>query len=184
MSRLAGGLLPHKQMPSRRSKNVVQVTANLAKSETKSEKIGEKRFASFCHKLPFSSWLRRLRQDLVNLVPRLEGRRSIRLSYGRSRFIDSKPFVLRVETFLGALTLCSKGRRYNQLNYGHTAQLLSSSTYSELFKCSTFNSRSIRPRWGSFGRNLKAQSDPRDLILAKFHVLCNCSQSLRHHHLW
>ena len=124
MSRLAGGLLPHKQMPSRRSKNVVQVTANLAKSETKSEKIGEKRFASFCHKLPFSSGLGRLRQDLVNLVPRLEGRRSIRLSYGRSRFIDSKPFVLRVETFLGALTLCSKGRRYNQLNYGHTAQPL------------------------------------------------------------
>src|SRR5216683_7086803 len=84
MSRLAGGLLPHKQMPSRRSKNVVQVTANLAKSETKSEKIGEKRFASFCHKLPFSSGLGRLRQDLVNLVPRLEGRRSIRLSYGRA----------------------------------------------------------------------------------------------------
>src|SRR5260370_4560044 len=84
MSRLAGGVLPHKQMPSRRSKNVVQVTANPAKSETKSEKKGEKRFASFCHNLPFSSGLRRLRQDLVNLVPRLEGRRSIRLSYGRT----------------------------------------------------------------------------------------------------
>src|SRR6266851_7528429 len=54
----------------------------------------------------------------------LEGRCSIRLSYGRSRLIDSKPFVLRVETFLGALTLCSKGRRYNQLNYEHTAQPL------------------------------------------------------------
>jgi hypothetical protein len=83
MSRLPGVLLPHKQMPSLRSKNVVQVTANPAKSETKSEKKGEKRFASLCHNLPFLSGLGRLRQDLVNLVPRLEGRRSIRLSYGR-----------------------------------------------------------------------------------------------------
>src|SRR5712691_4167857 len=83
MSRLAGGLLPHKQMPSQRSKNVVQVTANPAKSETKSEKKGEKRFAWHCHNLPFLSGLRRLRQDLVNLVPRFEGRCSIQLSYGR-----------------------------------------------------------------------------------------------------
>src|SRR5216683_2185085 len=84
MSRLAGVLLPHKQMPSRRSKNVVQVTANPAKLETKSEKKGDKRFASICHNLPFPSGLRRLRQDLVNLVPRLEGRCSIHLSYGRA----------------------------------------------------------------------------------------------------
>ena len=111
MSRLAGGLLPHKQMPSQRSKNVVQVTANPAKSETKSEKKGEKRFASICHNLPFLSGLRRLRQDLVNLVPRLEGRRSIRLSYGRVGSVDSKSFIAGNDTILVALTFYQKGRR-------------------------------------------------------------------------
>ncbi len=104
MSRLAGGLLPQKQTPSERSKNVVQVTANPAKSETKSEKTGEKQFASFYHNLPFLSGLRRLRQDLVNLISRFEGRCSIQLSYGRIRYIDSKSFVLRANTIL---KLCS-----------------------------------------------------------------------------
>src|SRR5712691_7210143 len=110
MSRLAGGLLPHKQMPSRRSKNVVQVTANPAKSETKSEKKGEKRFASICHNLPFPSGLRRLRQDLVNLVPRFEGRCSIQLSYGRVGCIDSKSFIASKDKILAVLNFCRKRR--------------------------------------------------------------------------
>jgi len=37
--------------------------------------------------LLLSSGLRRLRQDLVNFISRLEGRRSIQLSYGRTLLI-------------------------------------------------------------------------------------------------
>src|SRR5260370_1637294 len=47
----------------------------------------------------------------------LEGRRSIQLSYGRSRFIDSKPFTARDDTVLEALILCRGGRRSIQLSY-------------------------------------------------------------------
>ena len=67
----------------------------------------------------------------------------------------------------------------------HGATITSSSTYSGHFNCSTFNSRSIRSRWESFGRNLRVQSHPPGLILAKFHLLSacsSCSQSLRRHH--
>src|SRR5712664_469335 len=39
----------------------------------------------------------------------------------------------------------------------HRATITSSSTYSGHFNRSTFNSRSIRSRWGSFGRNLRVQ---------------------------
>ena len=66
-----------------RSKNVVHVATNLRKFRMESEQKGEKRLAGFCYNLlPFSG-LRRLRQDLATLVFRLEGRRSIQLSYGR-----------------------------------------------------------------------------------------------------
>jgi hypothetical protein len=110
MSRLAGGLLPQKQTPSERSKNVVQVTANPAKSETKSEKTGEKQFASFYHNLPFSSGLGRLHQELVNLAPRFEGRRSIRLSYGRADDTDFRSFIASRGINLEALTFYSLSR--------------------------------------------------------------------------
>jgi hypothetical protein len=49
--------------------------------------------------------------------------------------------------------------------------ITSLSRYSRHFNCSTFNSWSIRSRWGSFGRNLRVQSHPPGLILAKFHLL-------------
>ncbi len=40
----------------------------------------------------------------------LEGRRSIRLSYGRTSFIDSKPFIRRRNPVLDGLTLCDQDR--------------------------------------------------------------------------
>jgi hypothetical protein len=70
-------------MLSRRSKNEVQVAANRAKLRIAGEQRGEKRLATSCGNLLFFSGLRRLRQDLVNSISRLEGRRSIQLSYGR-----------------------------------------------------------------------------------------------------
>lgn len=91
-------------MPFRRSKNVVQVVANPTKLRIKSEQKGEKRLAASCHNLLLSSGLRRLRQDLINLIPRLEGRRSFRLSYGRAGYVDSKSFVASDDTILEALT--------------------------------------------------------------------------------
>ena len=83
-------LLPRKQTLSHRSENVVQVVANRPKLGTEGEQKGEKQLAAFCGNLPLFSGLRRLRQDLVSLTSRLEGRRSIQLSYGR--YIDSKRF--------------------------------------------------------------------------------------------
>ena len=80
---------------SRRSENVVQVVANHTKLRTEGEQKGEKPLAAFCHNLLLFSGLRRLRQDLVNFISRLEGRRSIQLSYGRTACIDSKSFVGR-----------------------------------------------------------------------------------------
>jgi hypothetical protein len=59
-----------------RSKNVVQVAAKPRKSERKSEQNGEKQLAPFCYKLSLFSGLRRLRQVLVNLVPRFASRGS------------------------------------------------------------------------------------------------------------
>ena len=69
---------------SLRSKSVVKVATNLRKLRREREQKGEKRLAAVCCKLLLFSGLRRLRQDLANLAPRLEGRRSIQLSYGRS----------------------------------------------------------------------------------------------------
>lgn len=66
------------------SKNVVQVAANRGKLRIEGEQNGEKRLAAFCLNLPFSCGLRRLRQDLINSIPRFEGRCSIPLSYGRT----------------------------------------------------------------------------------------------------
>jgi hypothetical protein len=57
-----------------RSKNVVQVVANRAKFRKKGEQKGEKRLAVFCYKLSLFSGLRRLRQDLANLVSRFASR--------------------------------------------------------------------------------------------------------------
>ena len=55
----------------------------------------------------------------------LEGRRSIRLSYGRAGCNDSKSFIAGNDTVLEALTFYRRGRRSIQLNYGRTAQPLS-----------------------------------------------------------
>ena len=67
----------------RRSGNVVELATNLRKSRKEGEQKGEKRLGGFCYKLLLFRGLRRLRQDLVNLLSHLEGRRSIQLSYGR-----------------------------------------------------------------------------------------------------
>ncbi len=75
-----GGLLSSKQVPSRRSKNVVQVAASRAKLRIEGEQKGEKRLARFCQNLRLFSGLRRLRQDLVNLVSRLQSRCSDKLN--------------------------------------------------------------------------------------------------------
>jgi hypothetical protein len=73
-----------------------------------------------------------------------------------------------------SITLCDNLLLHDRLIKGqtlyptelraHRATIVSSGTYSDLFNCSAFNSRSIRSRWGSVGRNLKAQSDPPGLI--------------------
>ena len=78
-----------KQMPSC-SKNVVQVAANRGKLRIEGEQNGEKRLDAFCLNLPFSCGLRRLRQDLINSIPRFEGRCSIQLSYGREGVVYRK----------------------------------------------------------------------------------------------
>jgi hypothetical protein len=56
--------------PPRRRKLVVQILENPNKLRTKSEKWRRKRLASICCNLLLFSGLRRLRQDLVNLIPR------------------------------------------------------------------------------------------------------------------
>ena len=96
-----------------RSKNVVQVLESSDKFHIKGEQRKRKRFASVCHKLPFSSGLRRLRQDLINLVPRLEGRRSIQLSYGRTvqSILPSSTYSYFLEnfSFKSRCNRCSNG---------------------------------------------------------------------------
>jgi hypothetical protein len=67
-----------KQVSSRRSGNVVKVTANRGKLRTPGEQKGEKGFAPFCDNLLFLGVLRRLRQDLVNLVSRFASRVALR----------------------------------------------------------------------------------------------------------
>src|ERR1700722_3408904 len=53
--------------------NVVQILESSDKLHPKGEKRRRKRLASICCNLLLFSGLRRLRQDLVNLMPRLEG---------------------------------------------------------------------------------------------------------------
>jgi hypothetical protein len=53
---------------SQRSKNVVKVATNPRKFRRQSEQNGENRVARFCRNLLLFSVLRRLRQDLVNLI--------------------------------------------------------------------------------------------------------------------
>jgi hypothetical protein len=91
-------------MLSRRSKYVVQVVANRTKLRIEGEQKGEKRLAASCHNLLLFSGLRRLRQDLVNFISRLEGRRSIQLSYGRIFYVDSKSFIAGNAMIFEALT--------------------------------------------------------------------------------
>jgi hypothetical protein len=79
--------------PMDRRRKVELFAANPAKLQTKGKKRRRKRLALFCHNLSALSGLRRLRQDLVNLVPRFEGRCSIQVSYGRNYHIDSKTDV-------------------------------------------------------------------------------------------
>ena len=54
-----------------RSKNIVQVAANLGKLRKEGEQKGEKGLSAFCDNLLLLNGLARLRQDLVNLVSRL-----------------------------------------------------------------------------------------------------------------
>jgi hypothetical protein len=88
----------------------------------------------------------------------LEGRRSIRLSYGRVGCIDSKSFMASSETILEALTFYRIGRRSIptelQLN---RATILSSRSYSDLLNSSNFSVRSIRSGNASFGMDFKAK---------------------------
>jgi hypothetical protein len=60
-------------------------------------------------KTGWSCWSRR---------PRLEGRRSIQLSYGRTSCVDSKSFTAGDDTVLDALILCRSGRRSMKLSCG------------------------------------------------------------------
>ncbi len=54
--------------------------------------------------------------DLDLICVHLEGRRSIRLSYGRTGYVDSKSFIAGDETILEGLDICRKGRRSVQLS--------------------------------------------------------------------
>jgi hypothetical protein len=92
----------------------------------------------------------------------LEGRRSIQLSYGRIRYVDSKSFTAPQRYHFEALSLCLEGRRSIATeSFGPTVQPFSHpGGYSDFFNGYTFDSRSIRSRWRSFGRNFKAQNDP------------------------
>jgi hypothetical protein len=65
-----------RRAPFERSRNVVQVAANRHELRKVDEQKREKRLAGFCYKLLLFSGLRRLRQVLVNLVPRFASRGS------------------------------------------------------------------------------------------------------------
>ena len=91
----------------------MKVAENDRKLRRQSEQKGERRLAGFCRNLLLFSGLARLRQDLANLVPRLEGRRSIQLSYGRTEeltlilkhFPIFCPFLIMVFGLNRALTV-------------------------------------------------------------------------------
>jgi hypothetical protein len=51
-----------------------EIRVVVSKFRRQSEQKGEKRLAVFCHNLLLFSGLRRLRQDLANLAPRLQSR--------------------------------------------------------------------------------------------------------------
>jgi hypothetical protein len=89
----------------------------------------------------------------------LEGRRSIRLSYGRADYTDFKSFIAIRGISLKALTIYHEGGRSAQTELrANRATIVSSSSYSDLFNSSNADSRSIRSNWGFFGRNFKAQT--------------------------
>ena len=89
----------------------------------------------------------------------LEGRRSIRLSYGRVACIDSKSFIASTSIILKALNLYRKGRRSIQTELqANSPTIVSSSSYSDLFNGSNADSRSIQSNWCFFGRTFKAQT--------------------------
>ena len=89
----------------------------------------------------------------------LEGRRSIRLSYGRVACIDSKSFIASWTIILRTLTLYRMGRRSIQTELQtNSPTIVSSSSYSDPFNGSNADSRSIQSNWCFFGRNFKAQT--------------------------
>ena len=89
----------------------------------------------------------------------LEGRRSIRLSYGRVASIDSKSFIASWSIILRALTLYRRGRRSIPTEpQANSPTIVSSSSYSDLFNGSNADSRSIQSNWCFFGRTFKAQT--------------------------
>ena len=94
---------------------VIQFATNRTKLRIVGEQKGGKRLAASCHNLLLFSGLRRLRQDLVNLNSRLDGRRSIQLSYGRNH-IDSKTFTLRRHTVLVAFSRVDPLRKEKSLH--------------------------------------------------------------------
>src|SRR6266566_4838375 len=85
----------------------------------------------------------------------LEGRRSIRLSYGRAGCIDSRSFIAGNDTILEALTFYRRDRRSIQLNYFqfsvHAVQMGLVRTESQSPK------RSGRSNLGEFSRSFSLQ---------------------------
>jgi len=95
----------------------------------------------------------------VVCIALLEGRRSIRLSYGRVGCIDSKSFIASWSIILKALTLNRVGRRSIQTELqANSPTIVSSSSYSDPFNGSNVDSRSIQSNWCFFGQSFKAQT--------------------------
>jgi hypothetical protein len=129
---------PSSARPFERSKNVVQMLESSDKSPTKSEKRRRKRFASICCNLLLFSGLRRLRQDLVDLISRFEGRRSIQLSYGHAALSEFKAFYGVRRTLLisgsGSSRNAVSGRGRDPRSARH-AGLVSFAKISLLLQC-------------------------------------------------
>src|SRR6266853_5817964 len=84
------------------------------------------------------------RLELATLC--LEGRRSIRLSYGRVADTDSKSFIATRSGILRALTLYRKGRRSIQTELqANCTTIVSSCSYSHLFNAPTSTLGPFRP---------------------------------------
>ena len=74
--------------------------ANRPKLRTEGKQNGEKRLAASCHNLLLFSGLRRLRQDLVNFISRLEGGKAHGIEpgeYSRAESVNAKENLLTVK---------------------------------------------------------------------------------------